>query len=69
MRFDHIPERDRFIPGWHCRPEPIRAEQSRPDWRWPGSVRAAAQKFSGGPLVIWRILFSARRPASAPRPA
>ena len=44
MRIDLIPERDRFIPGWHDRPEPRRAEQFPPEWQWPrrtlGAVRA-----------------------------
>src|SRR5215813_5890434 len=44
MRIDLIPERDRFIPGWHNRPEPCRAEQFSPKWRRPerlsGVVRA-----------------------------
>jgi hypothetical protein len=35
MRIDLIPERDRFIPGWHNRPEPRRAEEFPPEWRWP----------------------------------
>ena len=43
MRIDLIPERDRFIPGWHNQPEPRCAEEFPPDWRWPrrsfGAVR------------------------------
>ena len=35
MRIDLIPERDRFIPGWHNQPEPRRAEEFPPEWRWP----------------------------------
>jgi hypothetical protein len=35
MRIDLIPERDRFIPGWHIQPEPCRAEEFPPEWRWP----------------------------------
>jgi hypothetical protein len=35
MRIDLISERDRFIPGWHTRPEPQRAEQTAPATRWP----------------------------------
>src|SRR5262249_37580049 len=34
MRFDLVPERDRFIPGWRTRPDTSRAEFSRPEWRW-----------------------------------
>jgi hypothetical protein len=39
MRIDLIPERDRFIPGWHTRPEPQGAEQTAPATQW--SVRPA----------------------------
>ena len=43
MRIDLIPERDRFIPGWHNQPEPRCAEEFAPDWRWQrrsfGAVR------------------------------
>jgi hypothetical protein len=35
MHFDLIPERDRFIPGWHTRPDISRAEFARPEWHWP----------------------------------
>ena len=44
MRIDLIPERDRFIPGWHNQPEPRRAEEFPPERQWPrrtlGAVRA-----------------------------
>jgi hypothetical protein len=43
MRIDLIPERDRFIPGWHNRPEPGRAEQSPPEWRWPRRLLGAVR--------------------------
>ena len=39
MRFDLIPERDRFNPGWHSRPDTLRAEFTRPEWQWPCAVR------------------------------
>ena len=37
MRFDHVDERDRFIPGWHRRAEPPRmgAEYMLPAWQLP----------------------------------
>ena len=34
MRIDLIPARDRFVPGWHTRPEPQRAEQTAPALQW-----------------------------------
>ena len=45
MRFDLIPERDRFIPGWHTRPDASRAEFSRPEWRWPFRLYRTGQTF------------------------
>lgn len=34
MRFDLLHEHDRFIPGWHCRPDPssMRVEYTPPEW-------------------------------------
>src|SRR6267378_5949638 len=45
MRFDLLHEHDRFIPGWHDRPEPasIHAEFGRPEWRWPSRLYRAVQ--------------------------
>jgi hypothetical protein len=45
MRFDLIPERDRFIPGWHSRPDTLRAEFARPERQWPSRLRRAARAF------------------------
>jgi len=41
MRFDFLHEHDRFIPGWHCRPEraSMRAEFAHPEWRWPSRLK------------------------------
>jgi hypothetical protein len=51
MRLDLIPERDRFIPGWHSRPDVQRAEFAGPDWRWPSRLGRA----------IWPLLSSLRQ--------
>jgi len=34
MRFDLLHEHDRFIPGWHCRSDPVRmrAQNTPPEW-------------------------------------
>ena len=45
MRIDLIPERDRFIPGWHNRPEHRRAELFPPEWRWPWRPLGAVRLF------------------------
>ena len=45
MRFDLIPERDRFILGWHTQPDASRAEFSRPEWRWPFRLHRTGQTF------------------------
>jgi len=45
MRFDLIPERDRFIPGWHTRPDASRAEFNRLEWRWPFPLYRTGQTF------------------------
>jgi hypothetical protein len=34
MRIDLVPERDRFIPGWHNRPEPCWAHRLPLQWQW-----------------------------------
>jgi len=43
MRIDLIPERDRFIPGWHIRPDTSRAEFTRPEWHWPLRLHRSGQ--------------------------
>ena len=50
MRIDLIPERDRFIPGWHNWPEPCQAEQFSPKWRRPGRLPGAVRALLGGLL-------------------
>jgi hypothetical protein len=45
MRFDLIPERDRFIPGWHSQHDTQRAEFTTPEWQWPSRLRRAAWAF------------------------
>jgi hypothetical protein len=63
MRFDLIPERDRFIPGWHSRPDPLRAEFTRPEWQWPWWLYRAARVF------LSRLLQACRAATSLPGPA
>ena len=41
MRLDLIPERDRFIPGWHSQPDTQRPEFTSPEWQWPSRLRRA----------------------------
>jgi hypothetical protein len=45
MRFDLIPERDRFIPGWHSQPDALGGEFNRPEWRWPFRLYRIGQIF------------------------
>jgi hypothetical protein len=51
VRFDNIHEQDRFIPGWHHRREPRRAELSRPQWQWPARLRRAVLAAGKGLLA------------------
>jgi hypothetical protein len=44
MRVDLIPERDRFIPGWHSQPDTQRAEFTTPEW-WPSRLGRAVGAF------------------------
>lgn len=62
MRFDLLPERDRFIPGWYPRPEPasLRAEYTQPEWRWPSRLYRVLQ-------ASLSSLIQARRAALGPR--
>jgi hypothetical protein len=53
MRIDLIPERDRFIPGWHNRPESCRAEQFPPEWQWPQRPLGAVRAFLGHLLQVY----------------
>jgi len=71
MRFDLLDEHDRFIPGWHLRPEPssMRAEFTRPEWRWPATVRRASQAVKAQLLTILRLSLEACRGALVFRPA
>jgi hypothetical protein len=48
MRVDLIPERDRFIPGWHSQPDTRRAEFTGPEWQCP----------SGPYRAVWAFLSS-----------
>ena len=50
MRIDLIPERDRFIPGWHIQPELPRAEEFPPEWRWQGRIPSAVRALLGSLL-------------------
>jgi hypothetical protein len=45
MRLDLIPERDRFIPGWHGQPDIQRTEFTSPEWQWPSRLRRAVWAF------------------------
>lgn len=65
MRFDLLHEHDCFIPGWHCRPEPasMRAEFTRPEWRWPATLHRAAQTVKVQLLAIMRLSLRACRGA------
>jgi hypothetical protein len=62
MRVDLIPERDRFIPGWHNRPEPRRAEQSPPEWQWPRRPLGAVRAFLRNLLQVYRAAKSPSNP-------
>jgi hypothetical protein len=53
MRIDLIPERDRFIPGWHNRPEPRRAEEFPPEWRWPRRPLRVVRAFLRNLLQVY----------------
>ena len=48
MRFDLLQEHDRFIPGWHgqVQASPMRAEWSRPEWRWPPFLRSSLARIA-----------------------
>jgi hypothetical protein len=50
MRVDLIPERDRFIPGWHTRHDTSRAESIWPESQWPFLLCRTVQAFLGGRL-------------------
>ena len=54
MRFDLISEHDRFIPGWHSQvhASPMRAEWTRPEWRWPARLRASLAGIARRGLTI-----------------
>ena len=43
MRIDLIPERDRFIPGWHNRPEPCCTDRLPLQWQWPKRLLGVIQ--------------------------
>jgi hypothetical protein len=45
MRFDLIPERDRFIPGWHGRPDTRHPAFAPPEWEWPSRLYRAVRAF------------------------
>jgi len=64
MRFDLIPERDRFIPGWHCRPDTLRAESYRPEWQWPSRLYRIGQAILRSLLQGYRV---ARSLSGAPK--
>jgi len=67
MHLDLLHEHDRFIPGWHLRPEPssMRAEFTRPEWRWPETLRRVAQALKGQSLAIFRLSLEALHEARA----
>ena len=67
MRFDLIPERDRFIPGWHSQPDTLRAKFTRPEWQWPSRLHRAVRVFLSSLLQACRAAASlpARRGTSA----
>jgi hypothetical protein len=45
MRFDLIPERNSFVPGWHSQPGTQRAEFTSPEWQWPSRLHRAVWAF------------------------
>ena len=47
MRIDLVPERDRFIPGWHNRPEPCCTDQLPLQWQWPKRLLGVIQMLLG----------------------
>lgn len=63
MRFDLLGERDRFIPGWHCRREPPRmgAEYMLPAWQVPLRVSALIDETASWFLSIPPKLRAAAR--------
>jgi hypothetical protein len=64
MRIDLIPERDRFVPGWHNQPEPRRAEQFPPEWQWPWRTFGAVRAFLSNMLQAYD---AARSPSNTQR--
>jgi hypothetical protein len=64
MRIDLIPERDRFIPGWHIQPEPRRAEEFPPEWRWQGLLPGAVRAFLSKLLQVYFAAKSLNRQAA-----
>jgi len=66
MHLDLLHEHDRFIPGWHHRPEPssMRAEWTRPEWRWPSRLMEFLASLPS--MVIgWRAAGPRRGPNTA----
>jgi hypothetical protein len=55
MRFELIPERDRFIPGWHSRPDTLRAEFTSPEWQWPSRLCRAVWAFLSSLLQVCQV--------------
>jgi hypothetical protein len=65
MRVDLIPERDRFIPGWHSQPDTQRAEFTSPEWQWPSRLCRAVWAFLSSLLHACQV--APRSRAGSPR--